>query len=233
VLKQSPSRRGPIGRTGAVLLGTALSALLVAGCAAGQDAQTINQRPPIDGASAAAGTIAVRAAGLSAPDGAFYAKGDSAQLELVLVNNGTSDDTLTSVTSPAAGGAQFGTAGSSGGSSGTGSPSSSDSSSASDSSSPSDSSTASSSGSAGASDSSSTATSTPIPLPHGSSVMIGFGNGPSVTLTGLSQQLYPSQTVPVTLTFGSGATVTLTLAVKLASSVPSAPVISDATEATD
>jgi hypothetical protein len=64
-------------------------------------------------------------------------------------------------------------------------------------------------------------------------VRIGFGDGPSVSLTGLSQQLFPAQTVPVTLTFGSGATVTLTLAVQLSSSAPSAPVISDATEATD
>jgi copper(I)-binding protein len=63
--------------------------------------------------------------------------------------------------------------------------------------------------------------------------MIGYGDGPSVTLTGLTQQLYPAQAVPVTLTFGSGASVTLTLAVKLASSVPSAPVVSDATEPTD
>jgi copper(I)-binding protein len=216
-----------------VLLGTALSALLVAGCAAGQDAQTINQRPPIDGASAAAGTIAVRAAGLSAPDGNFYAKGDSAQLAMVLVNNGTSDDTLVSVTSPAAGGAQFGAAGSAAQAGGSASPS--------DSTSPSDSASAalSGSGSTGssvsvtASNTSSAATSTPIPLPHGGSVMIGYGDGPSVTLTGLSQQLYPAQTIPVTLTFGSGASVTLTLAVKLATSVPSAPVVSDATEPTD
>ncbi|HEX4726648.1 MAG TPA: hypothetical protein VH298_02565, partial [Jatrophihabitans sp.] len=198
MLKQSPSRRGPIGRAGAVVLGTALSALLVAGCAAGQDAQTINQRPPIDGASASAGNIAVRAAGLSAPRGNFYSKGDSAQLELVLVNTGTSDDTLTSVTSPAASGAQFGAAGatdltsSSTSASSVGSPS--DSTSPSVSSSSSDSSTP----SASASDSSNS----PIKLPHGSSVRIGFGDGPSVSLTGLSQQLFPAQTVPVTLTFG-------------------------------
>lgn len=219
MLKQSPSRRGPIGRAGAVVLGTALSALLVAGCAAGQDAQTVNQRPPIDGASAAAGSIAVRAAGLASPEGTFYAKGDPAQLEMVLVNTGTSDDTLTSVTSPAAGGAQFGTAGPAEGTSG--SPSSSDSSS--------------SDGSASVSSSSSSSAgiSTPIPLPRGGSVMIGYGNGPSVTLTGLTQPLYPAQAVPVTLTFGSGASVTLTVAVKLASSVPSAPVVSDATAPTD
>jgi copper(I)-binding protein len=229
VLKQSPSRRGPIGRAGVVVLATALSALLIAGCAAGQDAATVNQRPPIDGASASAGNIAVRAAGLASPRGNFYSKGDSAQLELVLVNTGTSDDTLTSVTSPAAGGAQFDSSGatdltsSSTSASSGGSPSDSTSPSASGSSS--DSSTASASSSA--------ASNSPIKLPHGSSVRIGFGDGPSVSLTGLSQQLYPAQTVPVTLTFGSGATVTLTLAVQLASSPASAPVISDATEATD
>jgi copper(I)-binding protein len=239
VLKQLPSHRGPIGRAGAMVLGTALSALLVAGCAAGQDAQTVNQRPPIDGASASAGNIAVRGAGLSAPtDGTSYAKGSSAQLELVLVNTGTSDDTLVSVTSPAAGGAQFSASGTPDLTSSTISASPSDSSSSSASGSPSTSGSPTTSGSsdtasATASDSSSAATSSPIDLPAGNSVLIGYGDGPSVTLTGLTQQLFPAQAVPVTLTFGSGATVTLTLTVKLASSPPSAPVVSDATEPTD
>lgn len=236
MLKQSPSRRGPIGRAGAVVLGTALGALLLSGCAAGQDAQTINQRPPIDGASAVAGSIAVRAAGLAAPTGgSSYAKGGTAQLELVLVNNGTSDDTLTSVTSPAASGAQFSAAGAT---DLTSSSSSADTASPSASGSPTGatatgSASASDTGSASASDTSSAGAGSPIDLPSGSSVKIGFGDGPSVSLTGLTQQLFPAQSVQVTLSFGSGATVTLSLPVKLDSQAPSAPVVSDATAATD
>jgi copper(I)-binding protein len=227
VLKQSPSRRGPIGRAGAVVLGTALGALLLSGCAAGQDAQTINQRPPIDGASAVAGSIAVRAAGLAAPtDGSSYAKGGTAQLELVLVNNGTSDDTLTSVTSPAASGAQFSAAGAtnqtSSSSAGSSSPSASGSPTG-----------ATATVSASASDTSSAGAGSPIDLPSGSSVKIGYGDGPSVSLTGLTQQLFPAQSVQVTLSFGSGATVTLSLPIKLDSQAPSAPVVSDATAPTD
>jgi len=239
VLKQSPSRRGSIGRGAAAVLTTALGVLVLAGCAAGQDAQTVGQRPSIDGASASAGDISVRAAALLPPtSGSSYAKGSSAQLQLVLINNGDSNDTLTAVSSPAASGAQLSGAGSSAGASDTGSASSSASSPSTTGSSVSVTSSASTSGSASASESdtaapSSSAASQPITLPPGGSVLIGYGDGPSVSLTGLTQELFPAQSLPITLTFGSGATVTLTVPVALSSQPPSAPVISDATAGTD
>ncbi|HEU5271297.1 MAG TPA: hypothetical protein VFU36_15320 [Jatrophihabitans sp.] len=52
-------------------------------------------------------------------------------------------------------------------------------------------------------------------------------------LTGLTTQLFPAQTVPVTLTFSDGSTVDLNVPVALSSSAASAPVVSDATEATE
>jgi hypothetical protein len=61
-------------------------------------------------------------------------------------------------------------------------------------------------------------------------VQIGIEPGnPSVTLTGLTAELFPSQPVPVTLTFASGASVTVVLAVQLTSEVPPAPTLSQAT----
>ena len=41
-----------------------------------------------------------------------------------------------------------------------------------------------------------------------------------MTLTGLNAELFPAQSVPVTLTFASGASVTVTMAVQLTSEAP-------------
>jgi hypothetical protein len=234
VLKVLPGHLGPIHRFGTLVAGATAGVLVLAGCAAGQDAQTIGQRPPIDGASASAGSIDVRAAGIISPDsGSSYKKGASAPLQLVLINTGPNDDTLTSISSPVA---TAGLVNDAGGRQGGDSASPSATSSASDSSSASGSasvsSTASSSASSSSSATSSSATrSAPIKLPAGQSVQVGFGgSGPSASLTGLTAALYPAQPVQVTFTFGSGATVTVTMSVKLASQAPSAPTISEATK---
>jgi copper(I)-binding protein len=239
VLKDLPGRPGPIRRFGAVTAAAAAGVLLLAGCAAGQQVQTIGQRPPIDGASASAGNIEVRAAGVLGPNtGSSYSKGGSALLQLVLINTGASNDTLTSVSSPVAGSTQVNNTGvpqasgsatplsspsAAGGSSspaGTGSASSSPSSSA-----------ASSSAASGSTASGGTPANQPIALPAGQSVQVGFSAvGPNISLDGLTTALYPAQSVPVTFTFGSGASVTVTMSVKLASEAPSAPVISEATQ---
>ena len=50
-----------------------------------------------------------------------------------------------------------------------------------------------------------------------------------MTLTGLTADLFPAQSVPVTFTFASGASVTVVLAVQLSSEAPSAPTVSEAT----
>ena len=44
-----------------------------------------------------------------------------------------------------------------------------------------------------------------------------------MTLTGLAAELFPAQSVPVTLTFASGASITVVLAVQLSTEAPSAP----------
>jgi copper(I)-binding protein len=60
---------------------------------------------------------------------------------------------------------------------------------------------------------------------------VGFSaTGPNVILAGLTADLFPAQTVPVTFTFSDGTTVTLDVPVALPSNAPSAPVVSDATE---
>jgi hypothetical protein len=62
-------------------------------------------------------------------------------------------------------------------------------------------------------------------------VQIGIGPGdPTVTLTGLNAELFPSQPLPVTLTFQSGASVTVIMAVQLTSEAPPAPTVSVATQ---
>ncbi|MGI8666411.1 MAG: hypothetical protein ACR2N4_10320 [Jatrophihabitans sp.] len=234
MLKQLSGGPGPIRRLGAIIAGSAATALLLTGCAAGQHTQTVGQAPPIDGASAAAGDIAVRAAGLLAPDnGTSYAKGGTAQLQLVLINNSAQATQLVSVSSPAAGSAQVSNVGvpqvANSSAAGSTSPSPSDS----------------PSSSASASDSSSaepSATGSPIPapvnqpiqLPAGENVQVGFDVlGPNISLTGLTAALFPAQTVPVTFTFANGASVTVNLPVKLDSTPPSAPIVGVATSPAD
>jgi copper(I)-binding protein len=232
------SRASLLRRLGAGLATSAAGAILLTGCAAGQQAQTVQQTPSIDGVQAEAGNIAIRAAGIASPEsGTSYPKGATAQLRMVIINRASQPDKLVSVTSTAASGVQFGAAGSSGaaGASSGSSSASGSSPSVSATASPSASTTATSSasGSAAASASSSeSGASTPIDLPGRQSVQIGIGNdGPTVALTGLTQELFPSQPVPVTFTFQSGASVTFTLAVQLTSEVPEAPTVSSATGA--
>lgn len=230
---QLPALTGPIRRLAAAAT-VVLAAAALAGCAAGQDAQTVSQRPPIDGASADAGELSVRTAAVIAGDtGLSYAKGGTAMLQLVLVNNGANAEQLTSVSTPAASNAYVSSVGipqlassSAAGASDSGSASSSPSASDSPSTSPS----ASSSAPAGSSPAAQPS-STPIDVPAGQSVQIGFSPvGANILLAGLTNPIYPAQTVPVTLSFASGRTVSIDLPVQLNSNPPSAPVISAATQ---
>jgi copper(I)-binding protein len=49
-------------------------------------------------------------------------------------------------------------------------------------------------------------------------------------LTGLNTELFSAQPIPVTLTFASGTSVTVTMAVQLTSEAPPAPTVSAATQ---
>lgn len=76
------------------------AALLTSSCAAGRVAQTIRQRPSIDGVNAQVGSIAVRNLSIEAPsEGTSYPKGSALRLTGVFVNNGRSTDLLTDISS--------------------------------------------------------------------------------------------------------------------------------------
>lgn len=226
---ETASRTGLRRRLAPAVASAALGLALLTGCAAGQHAQTVEQTPAIDGVQAQAGSIAIRAAGIAAPEsGTSYAKGSDAELRMVLVNQGAQPDKLVSVSSPAATGSQLsaGSGSSGSGSSGSGSadasPSASDTASASPSASAGDSASASASGAAGG---------TPLDLPPRQPLRIGISDGDAtVKLTGLKTELFSAQPIPVTLNFASGTSVTVTMAVQLTSEAPPAPTVSVATE---
>ena len=73
--------------------------LLTSACGAGQVAQTQNQRPSVTGVNAQVGAIAIRNLTVEEPQGNSYPKGSDLRLIGVFVNNGTSTDLLTSVSS--------------------------------------------------------------------------------------------------------------------------------------
>jgi copper(I)-binding protein len=200
---RSRSARARRAVTGLAVLLTGIA--LLAGCAAGQHAQTVGQRPAIDGVSADSGTVGIRSAAIAAPDsGASYATGASAKLQLILINNGTADDKLVSVASAAASGGLLST------------------------STTSDSATsaAPTASATSAASQPNTVPSQPITVPANSSVSVGFGGtGASITLQPLTAALFPAQSVPVTFTFASGASISVNLPVALSTSGPSAPSI--------
>ncbi len=81
-----------------------LAAIGLVGCSAGQVTQTDNVLPAVDGNAGNAGDNALRDVLIAAPEsGGTYDAGDDAPLTLTIVNRGTADDELTSVSSPAAG----------------------------------------------------------------------------------------------------------------------------------
>lgn len=90
-------------RRGAATPRTVLGALVVvggmalAGCAAGQYAQTAEQRPTVDGQNASVGPLALRDVALEYPSAGVYAKGGNARLRMVVANDSSSSDTLVEV----------------------------------------------------------------------------------------------------------------------------------------
>jgi copper(I)-binding protein len=80
-----------------------LAVLGVAGCSAGQVTQTDRVLPAVDGNQGDAGDNLLRDVLIAAPESGSYDTGDDAPLTLTIVNQGSADDELTSVSSPAAG----------------------------------------------------------------------------------------------------------------------------------
>lgn len=86
-------------RSAALLTAALLAAPLVAGCAAGRNADTINTAEVTDAASADVGPLQVRNAYVAPPETGVYGKGGDAPLYVTVANRGSAD-TLTAVTSP-------------------------------------------------------------------------------------------------------------------------------------
>jgi hypothetical protein len=91
-----PARR-VTRRVAAVLVAGALT--LTSACAAGQVAQTANQKPTIDGTEANVGDIGLRGLAIVAPTSNFYPVGSSARVRVVVVNSGEQGDRLTGISS--------------------------------------------------------------------------------------------------------------------------------------
>lgn len=207
-------------------IGVAVAAgalLALGGCAAGQHAQTAVEVPVVDGVSANAGPIALRAVTVAPPTDKSYPEGGDATLQLVIVNDSLTDDQLTKVSTPVAAGvrmfadqadATF-----------TPLPSPTESSSTA-------SGTPSGTGSTPSGTESTTPSTTAAPtlraisLPAGRAVSIGYTPDlPVIQLHGLSRELFPAQAFPITFQFAKSGSVTFTVAVHIAPGPSSTPSI--------
>ncbi|MEP7019985.1 MAG: hypothetical protein ABI808_05000 [Pseudonocardiales bacterium] len=192
------------------------AALLTSACAAGQQAQTGKIVPAVDATNGTIGDLQLYNVAIHSPNGPSYQAGDAAELQLVIVNVGHAADTLTNISSPAASGYQvFATAAEA---SAAASPSASSSPSDTASGSTSASGSGSASGSTSASGSSSAAAPTPptaLQIPPDESLRLSITSDTAVLLVKLSKALFPGTSVPITFTFASAGSVTLTVPVQI------------------
>lgn len=77
------------------------AAVLMTACAAGQHAQTSDEKPTLDGTEGSVGQINLVNVSLHAPSGSSYAAGADAALSVYISNGADSADKLTNVTSSA------------------------------------------------------------------------------------------------------------------------------------
>lgn len=191
-------------RVGAVIGTLAVCALVLTGCAAGKKAPTAEETPAIDGTNAKIGKLLLREVAIAPPtSGPSYAQGANANLQLVIVNTSGAADSLTGVTTSAAGSITIGSyAATSASASGSSSSSASESSSASSGSSP-----AAPGGFA------------PVEVAPDSSVSFGVGAAKSVlVLNSLTNQLFPATVVSVTFQFQNAGSITVQVPVQLTAS---------------
>ncbi|HEX6756491.1 MAG TPA: hypothetical protein VF109_11190 [Mycobacteriales bacterium] len=209
---RSPRRSAGRSRVVLAALVTA-GGVVLAGCGAGQQAQTARELPTVDGASAEAGggTIDLRNVAIEYPDRGVYRKGAVARLRAVLVNNGIGADALVEVRTAAAGEVAI----ESGGTAPAGEAS------------PSETGTPSASPSGSAPSGSAPSTPEPTPteegpagrptllIPPNTAVSIGEGDDATaaILLRGLTQELRSSQIVPITFVFRTAGSVTVTVPV--------------------
>lgn len=96
-------RRPWMHRRGLVTAAAALAVVpLAGGCAAGFAAQTLHERPVIDGVDTVVGKIHLDAVAVRPPADGVYQPGSSVDVYAVLINTGATTDTLVSVSSPLA-----------------------------------------------------------------------------------------------------------------------------------
>lgn len=178
-------------------MGVALAvaaALLSAGCAAGQHAETAEEHPTLDGTTATVGNMALRAIAILPPSSASYARGSSPQLRLVLVNTGRDPDQLTSITSPdASGWGSYASA-------------------------------AQAAAAANPNPTKPQPTKTgPVTVPAGGAVRWGVPENPdskTLLLLNIKEQLYPASTIPITFTFANAGSVTASVPVQISVNPP-------------
>ena len=215
-----------------------VAVLTLTGCAAGQHAQTADEVPVVDGVMANAGPIALRAVTVAPPtDNSFPANGD-APMQMVIINDGAADDQLESVTTSAASQVRFF---SSLPAADTSAPASSDSSAPASTDSSSPETTPSETPSSGESSSSTSSSASSdvgsiesINLPMGRATSIGYTPDlPQIQLHGLTSQLFPSETFPITFQFAKAGSVTFTVSVHLAPGPSSTPTLDVAPTAAD
>jgi copper(I)-binding protein len=204
---RSPRRRA--GRSRVVLVGLgAVGGLLLVGCGAGQQSQTAEQQPTIDGQNAQVGSIALRDIALAYPESGGYEEGSSAPLDMIVVNEGEQPDALVEVRTDVAERVTFVISGAGESpevpATGTATPTPS----------PSETGTASPTGSATPSPSATPGESTisRIPIPAASLVAFRDG-GPAVILEGLTRELRPADVVTITFVFERAGSVTTDVAV--------------------
>jgi copper(I)-binding protein len=203
-----------------------VAALTTASCTQGQHAQTAKESPAIDGTNASIGSIDLRDVAIVAPStGPSYPVGSSAELTMVIVNNGSADDNLVGVTSTSAASVVLYGNGSDASSALTESPAA-PSASSSPSTSASSSASSSASGSSAApsgvgvstSPSGPSSLSFPLAIPAGERVTLGLtGTDKAFVIAGLMTSLYPATQIPITFTFQNAGTITIVVPVQLTS----------------
>ena len=101
-----PGTRRRIRDTVVAIIAAIIAATTLASCAAGQIAETSNEKPTLDGTFGVVGHIRLEGVAMKAPyvpsrssGMQYYVKGDAVPMRISLVNTGKSPDTLTKVSS--------------------------------------------------------------------------------------------------------------------------------------
>jgi copper(I)-binding protein len=226
--------RRTAGRTRAAVAAlVAAGATVLAGCQTGQQAQTAEQLPTIDGNYAQVGSLALRDVTIEYPESGAWEQGSDARVEMIVVNEGREADALVDVRTEVAEGVTL-SAAPEAGATATATPTEAATPTASPTGTASPTETASPTGTASPTETASpspgepgspTATATPSPTPTGEAARsipipavrpVPFGeDGAQILLTGLTETLRPAQVVPITFVFQQAGEVTINVAVAI------------------